>query len=262
MSAVDVRRDHVLPDDEARRLHDAEQVIAAGLQTFVDVGTALAEIADDRLYRTTHATFEDYCRERWGLSRSYAYRQIEAAGVVASLSSIGDTPMPANVAQARELIGLDAATAVQVMTAVAGDGARITAARIREVRAKATGTTATAAREHNESDRAAPPRPRSRRPLPDAYRDCIEDLGKLADRLENLHADDRFAEHRQELEGRHGGTLDDRVGLLQDLVTELYSGVRLYDEVDEDDRIVGTVRSTTRRWRTGSPILDDEGGDQ
>jgi hypothetical protein len=31
-------------------------------------GTALLEVRDRRLYRETHATFEDYCRERWRFS--------------------------------------------------------------------------------------------------------------------------------------------------------------------------------------------------
>ena len=56
-----------------------------------------------RLYRDTHPTFEDYCRERWGMSRRYANRQIEAAGVAETLTPIGAIP---NEAQARELAPL------------------------------------------------------------------------------------------------------------------------------------------------------------
>lgn len=43
----------------------AERVIQDSLTTFWKVGRALAQIRDERLYRTTHGTFEDYCRERW-----------------------------------------------------------------------------------------------------------------------------------------------------------------------------------------------------
>lgn len=45
-----------------------------------------------RLYRETHATFEDYCRERWSMGRTYAHRNIEAARVVAMLPN-GNKPV-------------------------------------------------------------------------------------------------------------------------------------------------------------------------
>ncbi|MEI6451832.1 MAG: hypothetical protein WCP98_18055, partial [Actinomycetes bacterium] len=76
-----------------RTLTDLEGIIERGLDTFVDVGEALAEIRDRQMYRETHATFEAYCRERWGWSRSYAYRHIEAAQAVALLP-IGNIPRP------------------------------------------------------------------------------------------------------------------------------------------------------------------------
>ena len=90
---------------EADRLGELEQVVARGLRTFVEVGNALAEIRDQRLYRVGHRTFEDYCRERWDLSRPYAYNLIDAAAV----SAIADTaglPVPASEAVARALVPL------------------------------------------------------------------------------------------------------------------------------------------------------------
>jgi len=86
-----------------RTLTDLEGIIERGLDTFVDVGEALAEIRDRQMYRETHATFEAYCRERWGWSRSYAYRHIEAAQAVALLP-IGNIPRSESVA--RELVTL------------------------------------------------------------------------------------------------------------------------------------------------------------
>jgi ParB-like chromosome segregation protein Spo0J len=35
-----------------------------------EVGAALVEIRDQHLYRETHGTFEDYCRDKWGLDAS------------------------------------------------------------------------------------------------------------------------------------------------------------------------------------------------
>jgi hypothetical protein len=83
-------------------LVSCEQRIERGLKSFLDVGSALAEIRDSRLYRLTHATFEDYCRQRWNLSRPRAYEMIGAAEVV---SAIADTelPTPSNEGQARAL---------------------------------------------------------------------------------------------------------------------------------------------------------------
>lgn len=81
-------------------------MIERGLTTFVEVGAALLRIREERLYRATHGSFEDYCRERWGWGRAHAYRLMDAAAVVQDLSPIGDTPLPRNEAQARELARL------------------------------------------------------------------------------------------------------------------------------------------------------------
>jgi len=58
----------------------------------------------EALYRADYGTFEDYCRDRWKMSRPHAYRMIDAAKVVENLSPIGDTPP--NEAQTRELARL------------------------------------------------------------------------------------------------------------------------------------------------------------
>lgn len=85
-------RDTALLVDERADLERHEATIARGLDTFMAVGEALAAIRDGRLYRLSHATFEDYCRERWGLKRQRAYELMGAAGVAARLSEICDTP--------------------------------------------------------------------------------------------------------------------------------------------------------------------------
>lgn len=88
---------------DKRRLVELEEVIEQGLTTFVEVGEALLEIRDSRLYLETHGTFEDYCQDRWQISRPTAYRMIDAARVADVVSPIGDI---ANEAQARELTPL------------------------------------------------------------------------------------------------------------------------------------------------------------
>lgn len=83
-------------------LVSCEQRIERGLKTFIDVGQALAEIRDSRLYRGTHETFEAYLEQRWQMSRSYAHRMIAAAEIALP---IGNTELPAvrTESQAREL---------------------------------------------------------------------------------------------------------------------------------------------------------------
>lgn len=91
---------------ERTRLAGCEARIERGLATFVDVGQALLEVRDGRLYRAEHGTFEGYCRERWGMSRKRAYDLTAAAEVTAAVSPNGDTPSPPNEAVARELAPL------------------------------------------------------------------------------------------------------------------------------------------------------------
>lgn len=113
-------------ESPASRLETLESVIEQGKQTFIDVGRALLEIRDSRLYRENYKTFEDYCREKWGWSRPRAYQLIDAA----SLSTIVDIQ---NEAQAREFTPLRDQPELmsEVWQEVSSNGAP-TAERIRE----------------------------------------------------------------------------------------------------------------------------------
>ncbi len=124
MNALSVR--------ERERLEVLEERVRSGIDTFHDVGRALAEISYRRFYRATHRTFEEYCREKWGFHRSLAYRLIAAAEVVDDVSTIGDT-IPANEAQARELVPLTPDQRQEVWTEATADGAQPTAARLHEL---------------------------------------------------------------------------------------------------------------------------------
>lgn len=91
-----------LSPEELTTFARCEGVIERGLATFVDVGTALLEIRDDRLYRAEFGTWEDYCRKRWGFSDRRASQFIEAASVVPKILGSG-LPAPTVESQAREL---------------------------------------------------------------------------------------------------------------------------------------------------------------
>lgn len=92
--------------EESRRLVELEEVIERGIKTFMAVGEALAEIRDGRLYRISHATFEDYCNEEWQMTRANASLLIGAAKVGENLSTIVDIPKPVRESQARQLTRL------------------------------------------------------------------------------------------------------------------------------------------------------------
>lgn len=88
-----------LTQHEATELLNLEDTIAAGLSTFLEVGRALQAIREKRLYRSTHPTFEAYCREKWDFSGRRARQLIGAAKFVESGTN-GSTPQ--NERQARQ----------------------------------------------------------------------------------------------------------------------------------------------------------------
>lgn len=73
---------------EKQQLAQDEQLVQTHLESFAPAGNALREIRDKRLYRETHATFEDYCRKRWEMSKTQANRLIAAAQAVDNISSV------------------------------------------------------------------------------------------------------------------------------------------------------------------------------
>jgi DNA modification methylase len=89
-------------DDLAR----CEAVVERGLDVFIEVGTALTEIRERRLYRTEFSTFAQYCRRRWGMSRIRAHQLIGASSVATNVLTVVNTP-PANERQARPLVSLE-----------------------------------------------------------------------------------------------------------------------------------------------------------
>lgn len=120
-------------------LASCEQRIERGLKTFIDVGQALAEIRDSRLYKGTHDTFEAYLEGRWGMSRAHAYRMISAAEVVSPMGDI-EAP-PTNERQTRELAKVPEAERADVWReATERTGGKPTAAAVREVAAERTQT--------------------------------------------------------------------------------------------------------------------------
>ena len=105
--------DDTLAAAERSELEQCEEIISDGLAHFMAVGNALVKIRDARLYRAEFATFEDYCRERWTISRPRAYELMGASETIGELSAIADTSSIANEAQARELRRIAQAEGIQ-----------------------------------------------------------------------------------------------------------------------------------------------------
>jgi hypothetical protein len=157
-SAVDmVPIKHVLTAGEESELEHLEQVIDRGMATFVEVGRALLTIRDRRLYRSSHETFEGYCLERWGFTRTYAHRLISATEVVSNVANLATNPNPpSRESHARPLVGLPAARQQQVWTQAnreaQEEGARVTAARIEEILRRAAPARVPSEREQIEKE--------------------------------------------------------------------------------------------------------------
>ena len=94
-----------LDSKELSRLEGLEHIVERGKQTFIEVGNALAEIRDSKLYRQTHKTFELYCREKWDWTKTTANRFIQASETVNNLTPIG--VIPTSESQIRPLAKLD-----------------------------------------------------------------------------------------------------------------------------------------------------------
>lgn len=81
-----------LSTSQFRRLKSLEAQITKGAS---EIYEALRAIHDEKLYLANHDTFEDYCRERWGMGRQYAHRLLQHGQVLRltdeQMSPIGDT---------------------------------------------------------------------------------------------------------------------------------------------------------------------------
>lgn len=89
--------------EENKKLDWLEAVIEKGKKTFIDVGMALTEIKDNRLYRKSFNTFEAYCQDRWGFNKRNAYQLMEATQIANDLCAIAHIP---NEGTAREFVSV------------------------------------------------------------------------------------------------------------------------------------------------------------
>ncbi|MBD2438826.1 hypothetical protein [Nostoc sp. FACHB-110] len=98
---------------EVPELTQEEQHLRTALEqkvetAFYEAGKALIELRDRRLYRSTHKTFEEYCKDRFGYSRDAAYLKMSATSVYENLQKHLPTngrqiPLPSSERQLRSV---------------------------------------------------------------------------------------------------------------------------------------------------------------
>lgn len=68
-----------------RTLKQLKTVVSKGLDTTIEVGIALREIRDRKLFLEECGSFQEFCEKNWNVTRQRAYQLIDSADVVASL---------------------------------------------------------------------------------------------------------------------------------------------------------------------------------
>ena len=131
------------------RLSKLEKAIDKSRRSFYELGCALKEIRNNRLYRIPlFNSFEEYTKKRWAIGKSHAYRLIEACNVIDSLSPIGDV-LPENESQVRPLVSLTPLERESIWRQFLDSGLELTAANIRRL---VSGLNKSAARPDNQFD--------------------------------------------------------------------------------------------------------------
>ena len=114
-------------EEEKERL-DLERKVE---RAFFIAGMALMNLRDQRLYRSTHATFEEYCRERFNFTRQAANYLIAGASVFEVLTTNGCQKLPTSERQVRPISNLSESEQVDCwQQAVTAAGNRVPSGRI------------------------------------------------------------------------------------------------------------------------------------
>lgn len=117
-------------------LFEHEKVIEQGLASFIDVGNSLIAIKADKKYRHVgYATFEDYCQQRWGITRERGRQLVVAATIVDAMPTTVGIPTPTRESQVRPLAAVPAEERADVWAEAveAAGGDQPTARQVEEV---------------------------------------------------------------------------------------------------------------------------------
>jgi len=130
----------VVEELSQEELEDRQRLELKVERAFFEAGSALRELLrDQRLYRNTHKSFEEYCRDRFGFQRRHSYQLIEAASIFDNLCANGAHEtlstikkiLPTNERQVRPLTRLEPDEQREVwQQAVEAAGGRVPSGRI------------------------------------------------------------------------------------------------------------------------------------
>ncbi len=127
---AEVVRDELTEEEESDRSNLERKVERA----FYEAGRALQELRDRKLYRSTHKSFEEYCRARFGYGKNNANMKILAASVLDELekmTTIGGQILPTTERQVRPLTKLEPEQQREAWTkAVESAGGKVPSGRI------------------------------------------------------------------------------------------------------------------------------------
>lgn len=95
---------------DTKELERLEGIIHKNLQSFYEVGKALAKIRDGGLYKIKnggeYGTFEDYCKGVWDMGINYSEKLMKSATVMKNIES-STIVLPTTESQARPLAKLE-----------------------------------------------------------------------------------------------------------------------------------------------------------
>ncbi len=119
-----------LTQDEEQERHQLELRVERGFREAV---AALRSLRDQRLYRSTHKTFEEYCQGRFGYNRSRSYQLLDAAIVVDNLKECPQIVdiLPTNESQCRWLTGFEPEQQRIIWSALVQEGTHPTGTKVK-----------------------------------------------------------------------------------------------------------------------------------
>lgn len=116
--------------DEERLRHHLELRVE---KAFYEAGKALADLRNQRLYRSTHKTFESYCRDRFEFTHRHVNYLVAGSQVVENLQmgTIGSQILPTRERQVRPLVDLEPDLQCEIwQQAVESAGGKVPSGRV------------------------------------------------------------------------------------------------------------------------------------
>jgi hypothetical protein len=121
LSALILDQEQALADtspltrNEEQMLQNCETIIKQTVNSFFQLGEALAVIRRMRLYRAQYSSFEEYCRKKWNFGRQRATQLIQAHNAAAEVVTSGYQVFDLTERQMRPLTGLEPNVRAEVL---------------------------------------------------------------------------------------------------------------------------------------------------